>query len=202
MSTLFIIIIHLSATVSENTVQQSVNSTLNNATEFSSDSDLRLFIDNLFCSSLTKYCNGPYYTPYSVGHMLCNHSNMSTTNGVISKSTLMNHLMIHKLVPVKKSSLYKLSNKASKNMIHEHATWTEISQHGQKGYLSSRDMMDLILHLKSRTSGGLAYSISEVRKEVEKKIRSVLQKKKLSRLLPMSIPVHTLNVYVSIIKAH
>lgn len=105
------------------------------------------------------------------------------------------------MVPVKRSSLYMLSRRILNGRIHENATWTEVSQDGPKGFLTARDLCELILSIKRMTTGGISYSTSEIRNEVENKIVSVYRKNKRSHLLPSSIPQHTLNVYVSIIQS-
>ena len=77
------------------------------------------------------------------------------------------------MVPVKRSSLYMLSRRILNGRIHENATWTEVSQDGPKGFLTARDLCELILSIKRMTTGGISYSTSEIRNEVENKIVSV-----------------------------
>ena len=62
-------------------------------------------------------------------------------------------------------------------------------------------MNDLIIEIRDKTSGGVALSTSKVRKVVRNRIICLFQKRRKAQLLPATIPEHTLNVYVSIIKA-
>ena len=133
--------------------------------------------------------------------MLLHHTNFTTVNGTVTKSKIINHLVRHRMVPLKKSSLYKLIKRCARGLVHRYSTWTKESQDGQKGYLSCRELKELILEIKAKTSGGIAFSTAEIRNEVNEKIRKAFQNKNESHLLPSPIPAHTLNVYASIIKA-
>ena len=158
-------------------------------------------IQNYISTVLSLRSNEVYYPPYGVAMMLLCHTNCTTLFGPVTKSKIINHLVIHNLVPLKKSSLYNLIKQCAQGLLHQDATWTEETQDGQKGYLTFYELNELILEIKQKTTGGVAFSTSEIRNEVNEKIRTLYQKKKKIHLLPTPIPFHTLNVYVSIIKA-
>ena len=142
-----------------------------------------------------------YYSPYAVGQLLSSHVSFSTANGSVSKAKVIEYLVKNKMVPIKQSSMYTLSKRAAKGLIHQQSTWTEKSKVGQKGYLSCHELKELILSIKEKTVGGIAFSTSEIKNEIKTKIRDVFFKRNKSHLLPAQIPRHTLNVYTSIIKA-
>ena len=158
-------------------------------------------IQNYISTALSLRANEDYYPPYGVAMMLLRHTNFTTLFGPVTKSKIINHLVLHNLVPLKKSSLYNLIKQCAQGLLHQDATWTEETQDGQKGYLTFYELNELILEIKQKTTGGVAFSTSEIRNEVNEKIRTLYQKKKKIHLLPTPIPFHTLNVYVSIIKA-
>ena len=165
------------------------------------DESLSSSIQSYISTKLSLRCNESHYSPYGVAMMLLRHVNVASDGGTISKSKIIKHLIQYNMVPIKKSSLYILVKRCANGLVHVDSTWTEVAQSGKKGYLTCRDLKELILDLKQRTSGGIAFSSSEIRNEVSDKIRNVFQTKKQSHLLPHTIPLHTLNVYVSIIKA-
>ena len=105
------------------------------------------------------------------------------------------------MVPIKKTSLYKLTSLVSEGKVPVDATWTELTRDGSKPYLSHREFMNLIQTLKTKTTGGVAYSISEIRREIVNEIRKVYKKRHLLHQLPATIPESTLNAYVSKIKS-
>ena len=129
------------------------------------------------------------------------HSKFRTSEGMISKSRCIHYLINNNLVPVKKTTLYKLSLNVSRNLVHKDATWTDLCKDGRKGYLSPHEMIELILYLKEKTTGGVAYSTSELKREIEAKIRRSFKKKNKLYQLPLAITPSILNAYVSIIKS-
>ena len=173
----------------------------NNVSESVADSAIYSTVHEYITTSLSSRSDDSYYSPYAIGNLLARHTNIPTDHGILSKSKIINHLVKHKMVPLKKTSLYKLSEKSKCGLVHQDATWTEVTVDGRNGYLSSRELNDLILEIKNKTTGGVALSTSEVRREIKNKIISLFQKRRKSHLLPATIPQHTLNVYVSIIKA-
>ena len=69
---------------------------------------------------------------------------------MITKSKCIQYLVTNNLVPVKKTTLYKLSSYVSRNLVHKDATWTEICKDGKKVYLNCHEMEELILYLKEK----------------------------------------------------
>ena len=169
--------------------------------EYVTDASIYSSVHEYITTSLSSKSNERYYSPYAIGNLLARHSNIQSENGIISKSKVINHLVKYRMVPIKKTSLYRLSEKSKFGFIHQAATWTEVTGDGRKGYLSNRELNDLIIEIRDMTSGGMALSTSEVRKVVRNRIICLFQKRRKAQLLPATIPEHTLNVYVSIIKA-
>ena len=148
----------------------------------------------------TRY-NNRHYTPYHVGMFLSRHA-LTIIDGVrISKWALMLHLMEHKLVPVKKTSLYKLDCYFTFGLILDNVSWTQLSENGRKAILQPKDLMWLILDIKRETSGGKAMGFSEIKEKLEKYIYAVYSKKNKLYELPSSISNHTLNNFVNTFKA-
>ena len=54
----------------------------------------------------------------------------------------------------------------SEGLIDENATWSELTKQGTKPYLTHRDFNTLVLSISNKTSGGLDFSISEIRNEI------------------------------------
>ena len=164
--------------------------------------DVDTTIDDYLVTSLPFKMPTTFIPPFTIANYLKDHRNVITDNGlVITKCKLIKHVVKHKLVPIKISSMYKLIHNATYGQIPIDATWTEIVQDGKKAYLSSRELNVLIQEIRDKSRGGVSFSMSELRDEVENRIRYVYTSKKKLHLLPIDIPEHTLNVYVSIIKS-
>ena len=150
---------------------------------------------------LSLRSNTNHFSPFEIGTLLHRHRNFTVNSHVITKFKIIIHLVHYKLVPIKKTSLYKLTSLVSEGKVPVDATWTELTRDGSKPYLSHREFMNLIQTLKTKTTGGVAYSISEIRREIVNEIRKVYRKKHLLHQLPATIPESTLNAYVSKIKS-
>ena len=145
--------------------------------------------------------NSNSYPPYFVAKLLLHHRTF-TVNGVkVTKFRLIKHLVDQHLVPVKKSSLYKLVDRYASGYVSENTTWTMLAKSGAKPYLTHHEFKELIRHIEAKTNGGLALSTSELRNEIEEAIISSFKKRNDLVLLPSSFPEHTLNTYVSMIKS-
>ena len=98
--------------------------------------------------------------------------------------------MDNKLVPVKKTSLYKLIENFSQGRIKETTTWTDLGMDGNKPFLTCRDFKDLVYRIKTKTTGGVALSVSEVREEILASIKKSFQRRNILHPLPEhSIPM-------------
>ena len=93
-----------------------------------------------------------------------------------------------------------MCNTPTVDLLKPNLTWTEYLREGRNTLLSPKDFNTLILEIQTKSRGGVAYSISELRKEVEQRIRHLFTLKKKLHLLPFKIPECTLNVYVNMIK--
>ena len=91
-------------------------------------------------------------------------------------------------VPVKLTSLYKLCKRYNEGAITPQLTWTEISKHSRKPYLSTKGLHDLINVIKDKTDGGQALSSSEIKKMILDKIKQEWKDKRRFHLLP-EIPI-------------
>ena len=150
---------------------------------------------------LPKLAEDTYYMPYFIGGLLSRHD-VTIIDGVrISKYSIMNYLKINKYVPVGKTTLYKVTAYVSLGILPENATWTEIGAYGRKALLNPREIMFLIIQIKNETRGGEAMSSDEIKKLIEDNIFRIHSKKGTLHTLPMSIPSHTLNALLSVVKA-
>ena len=86
--------------------------------------------------------------------------------------------MENNLVPVKKTSLYKVDCYVTFGLIPEDASWTQLSEYGRKSLLQPKDLMWLILDIKRETIGGNAMGYSEIKSKLEAYIFTVWSKKK------------------------
>ena len=112
-----------------------------------------------------------FIPPYMVAKLLYYFKKFSVNSHVITKFRLIIHLVEKKLVPVKKTTLYTMIERYSGGLIDENATWSELTKQGTKPYLTHRDFNSLVLSISNKTSGGLAFSISEIRNEIKKAIK-------------------------------
>ena len=152
-------------------------------------------------SNVAPKGNQNYYPPYVIATFLFNHRNFSTDNGtIITKCKLMKYLIRNKMVPIRLSSLYKLCSATTFGQVLPGTSWTEVLQDGKRSYLHPRELNALIVEIQQKSRGGLSYSISELKDEVECCIRSVFSKKNKLHLLPLEISESTLNTYVNVIK--
>lgn len=61
------------------------------------------------------------------------------------KLTIINYLCDHNLIPVKRTTAYKIESYVSLGVIPQDTTWTEMSKHGRKALLTPTEMMYLIV---------------------------------------------------------
>ena len=79
--------------------------------------------------------------PFIVGTLLANHLTTVIDGVSVSKFKIINHLIAHRLVPVKKMSLYKVQGLIIMGLIPSDTTWTELSFYGRKALLTTRQLM-------------------------------------------------------------
>ena len=158
-------------------------------------------IDDYMTNLLPKLGDKRYYTPYFVGELLSKHVVTMSGNIRISKFTIMNYFIEHKMVPVGKNTLYKIDSLVAMGILPQDATWTEIGQYGRKAILSPREIAWLINDIKLCTRGGEAISSNELKDKIQNYIFSVYSKKGKLFLLPYTISERILNSLVSTIKS-
>ena len=117
------------------------------------------------------------------------------------KLTIINYLCDHNLIPVKRTTAYKIESYVSLGVIPQDTTWTEMSKHGRKALLTPTEMMYLIAEIRNEGKGGEAVSSSSIKEKLRRHIFTVWARKGKLQLLPMSIPDTTLNGFVNRIKA-
>ena len=141
--------------------------------------DVDTAIEDYLATSLPFKMPANFIPPFTIANFLKDHRNIITDRGlVITKCKVIKHIVKHKLVPIKISSMYKLIHNATFGQIPIDATWTEILQDGKKAYLSSRELNVLIQEIRANCRGGVSFSMSELRDEVENRIRHVYTSKK------------------------
>ena len=150
---------------------------------------------------LPKLGNNKYYTPYFIGSLISRHV-LTVVDGVrISKFSVMGYLKSSRLVPVSKTTMYKIASHVSLGILPKDATWTELGLYGRKALLQPRELMFLIMQIKNETRGGEAMSSDEIKAKIENYIYEMHSKTGTLHTLPMKIPTYTLNSILSTIKA-
>ena len=150
---------------------------------------------------LPKLGNNKYYTPYFIGSLISRHV-LTVVDGVrISKFSVMGYLKSSRLVPVSKTTMYKIALHVSLGILPKDATWTELGLYGHKALLQPRELMFLIMQIKNETRGGEAMSSDEIKAKIENYIYEMHSKTGTLHTLPMKIPTYTLNSILSTIKA-
>ena len=119
----------------------------------------------------------------------------------ISKFKLINHLIVHKLIPVEKTTAYKVQAYVSLGLIPIDCSWTDLSKHGRKALLTSHELMWLVREIKNESQGGAAISSGHIKDKLKNYILTVWARKGKLHMVPLQIPEKTLNSFVAIIKA-
>ena len=144
---------------------------------------------------------GTTLSPFIIGTLLANHISTLIDGVIISRFMIMKYVMTKRLVPVKKTSLYKLLALVTLGLIPTDATWTELSFYGRKSLLTPRQLMWLIEEIKLEARGGGAMSSEEIKAKLEQHIFKISTMTGKIHSLPTKIPDYTLNSFVSAIKA-
>ena len=80
--------------------------------------------------------------------------------------TIMKHLISKKYVPCRLTSCYKLINQFKDKTLTPDTTWSELEKDGRKPFLSNQGLQKLIDDIKDSSDGGLAISLSEIRRKI------------------------------------
>lgn len=103
--------------------------------------------DYIYTNLHLKRSNNNRYYPYSVGHFLFHHEIFHINDVMVTKAKLIEFMVWHKLVPIRKSSLYNMSFRVSQGLVDVNAIWTVLTHCGPKAYLTSRELKELIVSI-------------------------------------------------------
>ena len=110
-------------------------------------------------------------------------------------------MILNNIVPIKSTAMFKLVLLSANSMIGINETWTELRQHGRKGYLTSVEVLDLVDIMRNESKGGKSLPSENIIKTINDHIINVWRKKRKNHLLPRKIPRRTLVYYLSVLKA-
>ena len=129
-----------------------------------------------------------YHGPYTIASFLAKHRNSSTVNGnKITVFKVIKFFIKYDMVPIRTTTLYKLSTQFKIGKILIDATWSDLSRRGRKAYLNPLEFMSLIRKVKKETSGGKAMSSKELKEMIETHIVESFVKRKMISELPIKI---------------
>ena len=78
-----------------------------------------------------------YYSPYCVAKFLATHKSTRSHTYRLNVNNLICYLIQKNVVPVKRTTLFKLVNTYKNNVIVESDTWSELTTSGRKAFFES-----------------------------------------------------------------
>ena len=141
------------------------------------------------------------YTPFQLGYLFSRHRNTLVDGVFITRFTMFKYLRAHSLIPVQKTTAYKIETYVSFGMILQHDSWTDLSEKGRKALLDHKELTELVEEIKSDTFGGKSMSASEIKSRLKSHVFKLWARKGKLHLLPQHINEHVLNSFVSTVKS-
>ena len=160
-----------------------------------------LVVEGFIKSSFPLPDREKMYSPYILGEYLTRHHDTIIDGTKITRSKIINYLIAYNLIPVKKTTAYKVEGLASMGLIPKLSTWTDLSKNGRKAILTNREVTFLVDQLKMETKGGESMGSNEIKEKLKLYIQQVYAKKRQLHKLPSTISDHVLNSFVSTVKS-
>ena len=145
--------------------------------------------------------NKSIYSPFELGTFLSRHQETIVDGIRLSNLKIIRYLISRNLIPVQKTTAYKLSTYVAQGLIPMNCSWTDLSRHGKKALLTSVEVMWLVEEIKRESQGGFAMSSSQIKIRLKNYIHKVWSKKGKIHLLSAHISPMTINSFVSMIKS-
>ena len=76
------------------------------------------------------------HSPYTPGSFMASHHDTIVDGIKITRFKMIKSLVSHKLIPVEKSTVYKLESMFTMGVVPFETSWTELSQRGRKSLLT------------------------------------------------------------------
>ena len=166
-------------------------------TDNPSDEDIQFYsyLDAFVKSSLPVIQPGyEFNTPYEIGAFLASiHDGFNYNNRKISVFTIITFLINAEIVPLKKSSLYRILELYITKDLEMDAKWSGITTPGKNPMLSAKGFNFLVDFVQNKTLGGASMTLSKIKELVKEKIRQEWK----NRIEIPSISKTTLQKYAS-----
>ena len=94
-------------------------------------------VSHFISSTLSLRDSMTTYSPFLLGLYLTQHHDTIIDCVKITKSKIIDHLISKNLIPVKKTSAYKVEGYVSLGLIPEFSSWTDITKNGRKAILTN-----------------------------------------------------------------
>ena len=120
----------------------------------------------------------------------------------LSKAMIIDYMIEHQHVPVKKTALRKLSKTYETTQTLPHTTWTELTAPGRKPHLPGNNLNTIISTIHATTEGGNCLDRSVISQTVEKEIKEVWTANNDERYRHQTIPGSTMRRYIHRIMSH
>ena len=85
--------------------------------------------------------NKSIYSPFQLGYFQSRYLVMNIDGVRLSKFKLIRYIISHNLIPVEKTTAYKVQAYVSFGLVPIDCTWTDLSKHGRKSLLTSQELM-------------------------------------------------------------
>ena len=141
------------------------------------------------------------YSPYSLGLFLTRHHDTIIDGVKISRSKIIDYLMSMGLIPVKKTTAYKVEGFVTMGVLPQFSTWTDLAKNGRKAILTNREITILVDQIKMATKGGEGMGSKCIKKRLKEYIYQVYSHRGQLHKLPRDISEHTINSIVSTVKS-
>ena len=142
-----------------------------------------------------------FNTPFEIAMLLSTVNDKFTFNGkTVSVKKVIDFMINDEIVPVKKTSAYRLLDLYNDACIDSDAKWGVLATPGKKAMLSVSGFNYLVHHVQEATLGGASMTLSAIRDLVKERIHKEYKKVKNTNFLPR-ISRHTLHKYASRIMA-
>ena len=106
-----------------------------------------------------------YYKPYHIIQFLTNHGKRPVyfCGELVTKRMVIDSLIQNNVVPIHKTTLYRISTLFNCSCMSTTDTWTELTKPGCKAYLSFQGFDYIVSHIRLATAGGVSMPLGKIR---------------------------------------
>ena len=113
-----------------------------------------------------------FYKPYHIAQFLTNFGKPPVyfCGELVTKRMVIDSLIQNNVVPVCKTTLYRILILFNCSCMSTTDTWTELTKPGRKAYLSAQGFDHVVSHIRSVTAGGALMSLEKIRMIIKARI--------------------------------